>query len=293
MTMHSMTGFGQAERNEQGWQIRVRIAAVNRRQQDLQIQLPREFAALEPRVRERVLPRFSRGRLQLTGELEARGAAGIESIDVESARTAARQLRAIRDELELEGPLTLDALLRIPGVLQTGQTSSEGVETAGRLLEAAVDDAVDALRQMQQTEGIALAADCRNRLEFLESKLSEIEGLAPGVPVRHREVLTQRIQKALAEIPIDEERLAREIAFFADRTDISEEITRARLHLQGFREKLASEETPGRVLDFLAQELAREFNTISSKANDAAIAERVVLCKAEIEKIREQVQNIE
>jgi len=289
-----MTGFGHAERANAGWLARVRVASVNRRQQDLQIQLPRDLAEWEPKVRELLVGRFSRGRWQVAVEVEAtrQGEATI-GLDPVAAEAAVKILRQWSEAWALEGGVTLEALLRVPGVLRSETGASTDRETLWPVLEEAVVAAAEEIRTMQAREGAALAEDCRTRTALLATELAAIERQAPEVPKRHRENLRQRIEKALGEVPVDEERLAREIALFADRCDISEEITRARLHITRFEEKLDETESAGRVLDFLAQELAREFNTISAKANDAQIAEHVVVCKAEVEKIREQVQNIE
>ncbi len=293
--MFSMTGFGQAEGAADNWRVRVRMAAVNRRQQDLQIQLPREYAVFEPRIRERLLPGFSRGRLLVTVELEATDQeAGGSGIDRNAAVSAARVLQQLAHELDLTGGVTMEALLRVPGVLRSdGGGTIDEPERVWPLLTGVLTEAFDALRHMQAAEGTALAADCRTRLAFLREQLGIIAAHAPSVAVRHREALTQRMTQALEGVELDEDRLLREVAHFADRSDISEELTRAGLHLDRFEQKMSEEPTPGRLLDFLAQELAREFNTLSVKANDAALSECVVHCKAEVEKIREQVQNIE
>jgi len=289
-----MTGFGHAERANAGWLARVRVASLNRRQQDLQIQLPRDLAEWEPKVRELLVGRFSRGRWQVAVEVEAtrQGEATI-GLDPVAAEAAVKILRQWSEAWALEGGVTLEALLRVPGVLRSETGASTDRETLWPVLEEAVVAAAEEIRTMQAREGAALAEDCRTRTALLATELAAIACQAPEVPKRHRENLRQRIEKALGEVPVDEERLAREIALFADRCDISEEITRARLHISRFEEKLDETESVGRVLDFLAQELAREFNTLSAKANDAQIAEHVVVCKAEVEKIREQVQNIE
>jgi len=289
-----MTGFGHAERSNEAWLARARIASVNRRQQDLQIQLPRDLAEWEPKVRELLVGRFSRGRWQVAVEVEgAVQGEGAIGLDPAAAEAAVKVLRQWSEAWALQGGVTLEALLRVPGVLRADGGKAVDRESLWPVLQEAVEAAADEIRTMQAREGQALAEDCRSRTGLLANELQAIAQQAPEVPKRHRETLQQRIEKALGEVPIDEERLAREIALFADRCDISEEITRAKLHIERFEEKLQERESAGRVLDFLAQEMAREFNTISAKANDPSIAEHVVLCKAEVEKIREQVQNIE
>jgi uncharacterized protein (TIGR00255 family) len=178
-------------------------------------------------------------------------------------------------------------------VLVTSETAAEFQDADRTALLEAAAAALDSMTAMRATEGRHLAADLAARLDGLESRLAAIDTLAPAVPVRQRESLRQRLADAGLDVPLDDERLLKEVALFADRCDISEELTRARSHLAQFRATLAGSEPAGRPLDFLTQELFREFNTMGSKASDAGITREVVAAKTDLEKIREQVQNLE
>ncbi len=291
----SMTGHGRGVRMEGGRQFAVELSAVNRRGAEVMVNLPREWLTLEARVREAVLARVSRGRVQVVVSA-SRGEAGGNEIlvDVEVARRFRDAALALGRELALEGGLTLESVLRAPGVLrEPGSIPLADPGQAWPVLAAALGDALDALTRMRREEGARLAEEFRARLDGLRGTAAEIAALHPAVSSRYRDALRERIAKAGLEIPLDDERLAKEIALFADRIEISEELTRLRGHLAQFEEQLAKAEPVGRTLDFLTQEMARECNTLGVKCNDLAISRAVVAGKAEVEKIREQVQNVE
>jgi len=213
-------------------------------------------------------------------------------INLPAAKTYRSQLETLRKALKIEGEISLDQVLRGPGVLGTENIELDA-ETVWPPLKKALDAALDQFIQMRKREGKALAADLRARALAIQKNVKTISVLAPKVMDHHRGALLERATKAGLEIESSDERLLKEIVFFADRSDISEELTRLRSHLDQFLGHLEKDEPVGRTLDFLLQELFRETNTIGNKANFLAISQIVVVMKTELEKLREQVQNIE
>jgi uncharacterized protein (TIGR00255 family) len=201
-------------------------------------------------------------------------------------------MRALQKELNAPGEITIGAILQAPGVMRTPEEaidSSAAWPAVERALRAALNDLI----KMREREGKHLAKDLIHRLKAMRKQIKEIRGLHPDVVKKYRATLLERIQKAGLPISADDERLMKEVTFFADRADVSEELTRAESHLAQFAHHLRRHEPVGRTLEFITQEIFRELNTLGAKANDAAISQRVVLCKAELEKIREQIQNLE
>lgn len=291
--MHSMTGFGRGTMATDKWHAAVEINSVNRKQAEVVVQMPRELAELEPRIRKTVLGVVSRGRIQVSINLE-RGLAAFASIRVDEV--LARAFRsAFADLSKAVGhevfPTATD-YLRQPGILNTGNGEMDA-EEVWHAIQPALDDALTALAVMRETEGSHLRQDFLDRLGVLTSFARKITTESQGRTIRQRELLLKRLRDAELELDPGDERVLRELALFADRCDISEELTRLESHFAKFREYLDAVEAPGRALDFLCQELFREFNTIGSKASDAGIAQTVVEAKTELEKIREQVQNVE
>ncbi len=294
--MRSMTGYGRASRPFEKFQIRVELSGVNRRGLEIALQLPREWVALEARARETMQNRVARGRIQanVTCQADANGAATSPVLDLVAARAFHQAALNLQRELGLAGDLPLTSVLAAPGVMRSPEsvTLPDG-EAAAPALQAALDDALQALVAMRADEGRRLAEELRGRIAALGKWAAEIESLHPGVADKYREALVERLQRARIEVAVDDDRVAKEVALFADRSDISEELARLRGHLEQFEKLTAEEGAVGRTLDFLAQEMARECNTLGVKCNDLAISRLVVACKAEVEKIREQVQNIE
>lgn len=291
-----MTGYGRAVRPLGALQITVELSAVNRRGAEVSLALPRGWSALESRTRELVLGRVARGRVQVMVNCSrpTAGATGEAMLDIAAATQFCEEAMALRQALRLEGQVTIDTLLRGPGVIRSESTAeAPPAEEAGPVVEEALNEALEALLRMRAEEGARLAEDFRARLGVLAGLAEEITALHPGVAVRVRAALLERLAKAQLEVPVDEDRIAKEIALFADRTDVSEELTRLRGHLEQFHTLLTREESVGRTLDFLTQEMARECNTLGVKCADLAISRLVVAAKAEVEKMREQVQNIE
>jgi len=290
--MRSMTGYGRGTASLDGRQIAVELSSVNRKQAEISLALPRALLELEPRVRDEINAHLSRGRLTMVVGLHAKGGGKSGAINVEAAKAYRDQLEAARKALKLEGEITLELVLRGPVVLDSESVEID-TETAWPALKKALDGALEQFVQMRKREGKALAADLQKRALALQKNVKTIAVLAPKVMEHHRDALLERAAKAGLEIEASDERLLKEIVFFADRSDITEELTRLRSHLDQFLGQLHKDEPVGRTLDFLLQELFRETNTIGNKANFLAISQIIVGMKTELEKLREQVQNIE
>ena len=290
-----MTGYGRGTAAFEGRQVAVELSSVNRKQAEISLSLPRALVEMEPRMRDEINAHISRGRLTVAVGLHAKGG-GKESksgaINVAAAKEYRDQLEAVRKSLKLGGEITLDQVLRGPGVLDSENVEIE-TESAWPALRKALKGALDQFVKMRPPEGEALAADLRKRTLAMQKSVKTIGVLAPKVMEHHRGTLLERAAKAGLEIEASDERLLKEIVFFADRSDISEELTRLRSHLDQFFGQLGKDEPVGRTLDFLLQEMFRETNTIGNKANFLAISQIVVGMKTELEKLREQVQNIE
>jgi len=280
----------------EGRQIAVELSSVNRKQAEISLSLPRALLELEPRMRDEINAHISRGRLTVAVGLHAKGGGmpsrKSEPINLEAAKAYRTQLKALRKALRLEGEITLDQVLRGPGVLDSENAEIE-TEKAWPALRKALKAALDQFVKMRKHEGEALAADLRKRVLGIQKNVKTIGVLAPKVMEHHRGTLLERAAKAGLEIEASDERLLKEIVFFADRSDISEELTRLRSHLDQFFGQLGKDEPVGRTLDFLLQEMFRETNTIGNKANFLAISQIIVGMKTELEKLREQVQNNE
>jgi uncharacterized protein (TIGR00255 family) len=290
--MRSMTGYGRGTATFDGRQVAVELSSVNRKTAEISLSLPRALLELEPRVRDEINAHISRGRLTVAVGLHMKGAEKKSAINLPAAKAYRDQLKALRLSLKLEGEITLDHVLRGPGVLDSESLEVE-IEQAWMALHKALKSALDQFVKMRKQEGDALAADLRKRTLAIQRHVKTIGVLAPKVMEHHRGSLLERAAKAGLEIGDSDERLLKEIVFFADRSDISEELTRLRSHLDQFFGQLAKDEPVGRTLDFLLQEMFRETNTIGNKANFLAISQIVVGMKTELEKLREQVQNIE
>lgn len=288
-----MTGFGRGSSATDTWQASVEISAVNRKQAEVVVQAPRELNELDALIRKAVLAVVSRGRIQVAINVElSQGATADFSIDPALAIAFSRAFT------ELEGTVGYPVIpaaadfLRQPGIISTGNREIDA-EAAWLAVEPALADALTSLSTMRESEGSHLKADFLARLDILVSHARQIASEAPGRTIRQRELLVKRLRDAGLELDLADDRVLKEIALFADRCDVSEELTRLDSHFSKFREYLDAAEPAGRALDFLCQELFREFNTIGSKANDASIAQTIVEAKTELEKIREQVQNVE
>lgn len=291
--MRSMTGYGRGQSTFDGSRFSVELNSVNRKQSDVTVSLPREFNELEPRVRDLINSRISRGRLNVVATFQ-NGAALAPRLAIDSALATAyyRAMVDLRRQLGAAGEITIETVLRSPGVLRVPEDALP-IENCWPHLEAALTSALDDLIRMREREGKHLAKDMIKRLKLVRQSLRKIRQLHPAVCKKYRQTLHERIARAGLDLPLDDERLTREVILFADKSDISEELIRLDSHLAQFAHTLRKVEPVGRTLDFITQEIYREFNTLGAKANDAEISQLVVTCKAEMEKIREQIQNIE
>ena len=290
-----MTGRGAAAAAGRLARVEVELSSVNRKQLDVDVGLPRFLAAYESRVLETVQGRLSRGRI--TGEIrvtwaEAAQAAGAK-VDLGLARAAVGVLRAAAKKLDLPDDLKASALLALPGLVAF-EHGERDLEALWPTVRQALEAALAKLQAMRKKEGAALGRDLRMRLGILRKLAREIAARAPGVAETYRANLLKRIAAALpgSDLAADD-RLLKEVALFADKADVTEELVRIDSHFRQAEDALKAGGVVGRALDFLVQEMGREINTIGSKANDAEIARRVVAAKAELERFREQVQNVE
>jgi len=295
MSIMSMTGFGRGEASASGVKIVVELSAVNRKQFDCSFSMPREWVSLESKLQALVHVRVSRGYVK--------GLVSVTAADAESGSAAkldltmaAAQVAALRDaarKLGLPDDLTASVLLRLPDVLRASVVPSDPLEF-WPLTEQATQAALESLESMRRREGKILEQDLRSRFSSLKVLSGEIAQLAPAVPLAYKETLGKRLSELLGPGCVaDPALVAREVAVFADRCDVSEELTRLASHFVQVGKVLDVGGACGRTLDFLCQELFREINTTGSKANDAEISRLVIAFKAGLETVREQVQNIE
>jgi uncharacterized protein (TIGR00255 family) len=288
-----MTGYGRGQSSQNGSKFSVELNSVNRKQSDVVVTMPRELTELEPRVRDVINTEVSRGRLNVViAAHHTTSTAPAAALDTDLARTYYRAMVDLQKELNAAGEVSIETVLRAPGVLRVPE-ERVSIDDVWPHVESALKEALADLVKMREREGKHLAKDLIHRLKIVRGSVRKILSLQPGVLKRHRQSLHERIQRAGVELPIDDERLVKEVIFFADKSDISEELTRLESHFAQFAHHLRKNEPVGRTLEFMCQEIGREFNTLGAKANDVEISQLVVTCKAEMEKIREQIQNIE
>lgn len=292
--MKSMTAYAGAEQSRSGWTATVEIRTYNSRFLDLSMRLPHPLRGFEDRVKELVSGRLSRGRvevhLQIRNESEAAFRLEIDASKLDAYKSVWDRLKK---EFKLKGDLSMDFLLGPEGVIQQVETGKE-VESSWPTVRDCIQEAMDHLEEMRSKEGTAILQDIESRLRYIEGQLQQIRNSSSDLAALYRDRLKERILSLTDGIvEVDPARIAQEAAFYADRSDISEEISRAESHLSQFRSIMASEEASGRKLNFLLQEFNREFNTMGSKVGSASVSHRIVDVKSELEKIREQVQNVE
>lgn len=289
-----MTGYGRAELTAAGLHVTIDIRSVNNRFIDIQIKAPRVFATLEPRIRKAVQDRFSRGRFDVfitrNGERET---AGRLAVDEKIIGQYVDILRDLKARFGLAGEIDLSLVAGFQGLI-TVTEEKDDVEAVWKDVAEGLKQGLNELDRMRAEEGKALVQDMSRRMDIIEGRMQDIRTLSPRSVENARKRMAETLSRLLKEQP-DPLRLAQEIAILAERTDVTEELTRLSSHLKQFRSLLAdaTNEPVGRKLDFLLQEMGREANTIASKALDAQISYHVVDIKAELEKIREQAQNIE
>jgi uncharacterized protein (TIGR00255 family) len=293
MASKSMTGFGRGEAEAKGRRWTVEIRCVNHRYLDLKIKLPKGYAGLEEKVRKCLTAVLVRGRvdvaLSVSGDFS-----DLQEIEANHslASTYYDALAKLADQLDLPNDVSLLRLASYPDVLVLNQRA-EDLDEVWPSMEMALVEALNVCDKMRREEGEAMAADLQERLGQFADVVSKIEERIPGLLQEREAKLKERLEKLLGNVQLDPQRLAQEVAILSDKTDVTEEIVRLGSHIKQFRAFLESEEATGRKIDFLLQEFLREVNTMASKINDADIAHLTVNLKAELEKMREQIQNIE
>jgi len=289
-----MTGYGKGMVNGDDFSVSVDLKTVNNRFLDIHLRVSSDLSALETSIKRRISSRLSRGRVDVNVSIERTAQIAYE-LNRPLIAGYVQALKEMQQDFEISGDLDINALARIPGALQPARNGIDERMTGA--LDEAVDQALDELEKMRQQEGEALRAELRDRVNKIEALVPTIENAAAGLADAYRVRLQKRIGELLNRggqvVEIDPSRLAQEVAYLADRSDVSEEMVRLRSHLSQFQEALDSPGETGKMLDFLLQELNREANTTLSKSTDLAIKEAGLAIKAEVEKLREQVQNVE
>jgi uncharacterized protein (TIGR00255 family) len=291
--LKSMTGFGAGRARVGDEEFSVEVRSLNHKFCEVKARLPRELAALEAALLKQVKDRLARGSVEVFIKRQTATSAGtVPVVDVALAREYARAMREVAEALGMMAEVSWTQVLGQPGVLRLEERGMD-VESATRAVPAALEQALGALEQMRQVEGEAIRADLEMRLGLIERWSREVAQLAPRSVEEYRQRLAERVAELSRGLSVDEQRLTQEVVVFAERTDIAEEMTRLASHLEQFRQLMTGGEPAGRRMDFLVQEMHREVNTTGSKSQNAEISARVVSMKAEVERIREQVQNVE
>lgn len=291
----SMTGFGRGTAEADGASATVELRSVNNRFCEVSVRLPRALSDRESEIGTRLRSAFDRGKISVQVQLDktADGALVLD-VDPEAARGYTHLLERLREAAGITAPIEMQHLLHFSDIFKPAdEVQSTAGESAWKAVQAALEAAIRGMKAMRAQEGTALQADLERRLAGIERELAAVEARAPERITEARERLRARLAEVLADERINPERIEFEMVMLADRLDVTEECVRLRSHLDVFRDAFTGEEPAGRKLNFLAQEMNREVNTIGSKANDPAIAHMAVRMKEELEKIREQVQNIE
>ena len=292
--MKSMTGFGRGSAAGATFSVSVDLKTVNNRFLDVHLRIGPELSSLETEIKRRISQRLSRGRVDASITFERTGEVAYE-LNRPLIAGYLNILRELQKEFEVTGDPDINVIARLPGAMQSTRDGLDKEMVSG--VESAIDQALVDLEQMRAREGSELASDMRARLDAIERHVPQIEDAASGLVEAYRARLHKRITELIARegqnIELDQGRLAQEVAYLADRSDISEEIARLRSHLIQFRELVEAGGENGKRLDFLLQELNREANTVLSKSSDLSIKDAGLAIKAEVEKLREQVQNVE
>jgi len=288
-----MTGYGRAAENAHGYSLTIDLRSVNHRYLELNFKIPRTYFFLEDKLRQELTARLSRGKIDINVNIE-RLFTDETSLELNLPLVLAylKAAQELKDKYQLSGELEVNTMLNFPDIFQSGQNETEE-ETILKSAASTLNDAINELLRMRQMEGLKLREDLEKRIALLQGMHSQISLITPNLVFTYKEKMTKRIKELTEGVEIDPNRITAEAAIFADRSDISEELVRLDSHLQQFLRTLQFSEPIGRKLDFIIQELNREINTIGSKAGDLQIAQIVINFKAELEKMREQVQNIE
>jgi len=289
----SMTGFGRGEAKGKWGAVVIEARSLNHRYLEVSSRFPSSLQSLEDRVRDLLSKKIRRGRVTLSISFEKDGElGGLARVDEKKVRRYYETLSSLKKDLGLKGEVELGDLLSLPDVVRVETNSSEIEEIWSQVREA-LEKAVSQLVEMRETEGKALTNDLLRRVVLIEKEVTKVTRRSPSVLKQYRTRLLERIKELLGAEKVDRNRLEQEVVFFAENSDIAEELTRIGAHLESFKKALSLKEEVGRKLDFIAQELQRESNTIGQKSRDFEISQSVIQMKGEIDRIREQIQNVE
>ena len=291
--VRSMTGYGRETAESVQWKVTVEMKSVNNRFLDITVKMPKQYNPLEDLIKKEISAVLNRGHVDAYITVEEVGERKQSiAVDMDLALDYCRAMKEIAEATGLPYQIDITDVASYYGVL-TAQKEESDLDELWETMRVAVKGSLMQLFDMRVTEGSKLAVDIESRLDILAGIREKILVRSPLVVVDYREKLSQRIQDVLGEVEIDQDKLLNEVAFFADKADIAEELTRLKSHFEQFHDNLVKDEPVGRKLDFILQEINREINTIGSKANDTEISHLVIEAKGELEKIREQVQNFE
>ncbi|MBS3917301.1 MAG: YicC family protein [Deltaproteobacteria bacterium] len=291
--LKSMTGYGRGEGETSLGRVLAESRSVNHRYGDINIRLPKRLAIFENRIKEIIRSQISRGRIDVSIKLEALESEKVQlQVDSNLAEQYFQALLSLKDKFQLKGEITLELLAGAKDLISVKEESGD-IDPYWQEIVPILKRSLQEMDEMKRSEGDALAKDIQKRLERINQLLKEIKDQYPSYVEAYQGRLREKLQSLLRGIEVDPIRLQQEIALLAERTDITEEVVRAQSHLSQFALLFNGNESVGRKMDFLLQEIHREVNTVSAKANDAEISQKVVEIKSELEKIREQVQNIE
>jgi uncharacterized protein (TIGR00255 family) len=288
----SMTGFGRGEYSQGTNTFSVEIRSVNHRYSDISVRMPRSLSSLEEKVRELINEEIYRGKIDVYINYSSFGQNSKIMIDTNLAENYVNSLNMLKEQFGIKDEISLSLLTRFPDILVT-ETEEQNFDELWLVLKEALESALKALVEMRQREGERLKADLLLKLDGIKGIIMDVKGKSYSIVDEYKNKLYDRIKELTKEIPIDENRLLTEVAIFADKSSIDEEIVRFESHIEEFKKTINQGGSVGKRLDFIIQEMNREVNTIGSKVTDLSILNNVINMKTEIEKIREQVQNIE
>ena len=289
----SMTGYGSEVYSDNGKKYSVEIKSVNNRYSDISVKAPRIYGFLEDALRKRAAERIRRGKADIYVTVENTGAeAGSVSVDISLAAQYMKAFSQLSDTLGIPCNMKSEDFLRIQDVFRV-EKAEENEEEVTAAAKKALDGALDRFEEMRLREGEKMLEDLQAHLAVIQKETARIEAHAPEIVEQYRKRIEERVRDILGATPYDEARLLTEVAVFSDRVNVNEEIVRLKSHISQFSEMLANDEPVGRKIDFLIQEMNRETNTIGSKSNDLETSKIIINIKAEIEKLREQIQNVE
>ncbi|MBM7623293.1 YicC/YloC family endoribonuclease [Sporohalobacter salinus] len=293
--LRSMTGYGQARIETEECNVIIEIKSVNHKYQKVYLHIPNRFSLLEPKIKQIIEDRVGRGKVDYNLEVENKKEAEVKvSINQTAVKEYITSLKKLKDKFELAGELNINLLTKFDDVLEVEEVEQD-VSDIWSEIEEATKEALTDFIEMREKEGSKLFSDLSDRIEKIKDLIEKIEIRIPDMVDKYRSKLKSRLNDLLTDVEVDKERLANEVVIMADKSDVTEELVRLKSHIEQFQETLELDvvEAVGRKLDFIAQEMHREVNTIGSKINDSEISNYVIDLKSEVDKIREQVRNVE